>query len=61
MPQYDIQRTYLATFQERVYRLMLEVARKNKPIDSVQAEQMAWQQLEGELIQLSSHTNHEQG
>jgi hypothetical protein len=61
MPQYDIQRVYLATFQERVYHVMLEAARKNKPINSVQAEQMAWQQLEGELIQLSSQTNHEQG
>jgi len=61
MPQYDMQRIHLATFQERVYRVMLEAARKNAPIDSVQAEQLAWQQLEGELIQLSSHTHHEQG
>ncbi len=61
MPQYDMQRIHLATFQERVYRIMLEAARKNAPIDSVQAEQLAWRQLEGELIQLSSHTHHEQG
>jgi len=60
MPQYDIQRIYLATFQERIYRIMQEAARKNEPINSVQAEQLAWQQFESELIQLPSQTNHQQ-
>ena len=60
MPQYDIQRIHLATFQERVYRILQEAARKNEPINSVQAEQLAWQQLEGELIGLPSQTNHQQ-
>jgi len=50
MPQYDIQRIHLATFQERVYRIMQEAARKNEPVNGVQAEQLAWQELEGELI-----------
>lgn len=61
MPQYDIQRLHLATFQERVYRILVEAARNNEPIDGVQAEKLAWQQLEGELLHLSTHTNHEQG
>lgn len=52
MPQFDTQRVHLATFQERVYRLMQETTRKNEPIDIVQAEQLAWQQLENELVQL---------
>ena len=60
MPQFDIQRVHLATFQERVYRLMQEAARKNEPINVIKAEQLAWQQLEDELIHLPSQTNHQQ-
>ncbi len=57
MPPADVQQTYLAGFWQRVKAILLASARASQPLTSVQAEQMAWQQIEEEL--LSPQQTHE--
>lgn len=54
MPTEDVQRSHLVHFQQRVAEMMTQAARQQRPISSVEAERLAWQQLEEELLQLSS-------
>jgi hypothetical protein len=51
-PRYDIQQSYLVNFQERVAQLMIDALRKQRPLSSTEAEQIMWQQVESELLQL---------
>jgi transcriptional regulator with XRE-family HTH domain len=52
MPHYCIQERYLSSFRQRVSTLMIEAARNKRPLTIIEAEQLAWQQLEQELMQL---------
>ena len=56
LPRYHVQQSYLVNFQERVAKLMIESLRTLQPISSTEAEQLIWQQVEKELIQLSTGT-----
>lgn len=56
MPSLAIQRARFADFRQRVARIMLQAQVAQRPINSMQAEQIAWQQLEEELRQLSLQT-----
>lgn len=52
MPSSEVQRASFATFRQRVQNILKESYRAAQPLTSVQAEQMVWQQLEEELINL---------
>jgi len=52
LPRYDIQQSYLRNFQDRVAQLMIDSLRKQQPISSTEAEQIVWQEVEYELLQL---------
>src|SRR5205807_289265 len=54
MPDQEIQKEHFANFRQRVANTMLEAARDRRPVSSVLAEEMVWQELEDELLQLSS-------
>ncbi len=54
MPSFDAQRVLLTSFRERVIALMKEAAKEEQPLTHAQAEQLAWQQLEEELIHIPS-------
>lgn len=54
LPSFDAQRVLLASFRERVIALMTEAANKERPLTRTQAEQLVWQQLEEQLIHISS-------
>ena len=53
MPPLAVQRARFADFRQRVARIMQQALAAQRPINSMQAEQIAWQQLEEELRQLS--------
>jgi len=48
MPSHEVQKNYFANFRQRVTQVM-----KEHPAHNLQAEQMVWQQLEEELLQLT--------
>jgi transcriptional regulator with XRE-family HTH domain len=54
MPSFDAQRVLLTSFRERVIALMKEAIKEERPLTHTQAEQLAWQQLEEELIYIAS-------
>ncbi len=56
MPPLAVQRAQFADFRQRVARIMQQALAAQQPVNSVQAEQTAWQQLEEELRQLSLQT-----
>src|SRR5579885_582789 len=51
MPSEDIQLHYLAGMQQRIARIMAESVVESRPINSMEAERLAWQQFEEELFQ----------
>ncbi|HLI06856.1 MAG TPA: GAF domain-containing protein [Ktedonobacteraceae bacterium] len=51
MPSEDVQRHYLASMQQRIARIMTESVVASKPINSLEAERLAWEQLEEELFE----------
>jgi len=54
MPAFDAQRVLLASFRERVIALMKEAAQEKRLLTHTQAEQLAWQHVEEELIHIPS-------
>jgi hypothetical protein len=52
MPKDSTQQTVLKNFQERVSRLLIQSANTAEPITMGQAERLAWQQVEEELLHL---------
>jgi GAF domain-containing protein len=54
MPNQSIQKAYFADFRQRVANTMLEAAVRREPVNSVQAEQIVWQELEQQLFQVAS-------
>ncbi len=54
MPSFEVQQVLLASFRDRVLTLMKEASNEKRPLPRTQAEQRVWQQLEEELIHISS-------
>jgi transcriptional regulator with XRE-family HTH domain len=52
MPDQEIQKQHFSNFRQRVANTMIEAARNRRPVNNIQAEQMVWQQLEDELLQI---------
>nr|BBH92756.1 hypothetical protein KTA_09550 [Thermogemmatispora argillosa] len=52
MPPLEVQEEYFKHFQRRVAALMREAALNDRPLKVTEAEQLVWQQLEAELLQL---------
>lgn len=50
MPRREQQLPYLITFQQRVTQQIVQAARKSDSMTRIQAEKIAWQQLEEELL-----------
>ena len=53
MPSTPVQQERIATFQQRVTRLMIRTAQGSQPMTRPKAELRTWQELEEELIQIS--------
>lgn len=53
MPTAEAQRPTLSRFQQRLLEVISQAARNRQPINLALAEQLVWQQLEEELLQLS--------
>jgi transcriptional regulator with XRE-family HTH domain len=49
MPRYELQRPLLVQFRQRVNQLLVQ-STNQQPLRLLQAEQMAWQQIEQELL-----------
>ena len=54
MPPFEVQQGHLASFRDRVNALMIETSSQKQSLPRTQAEQRVWQQLEEELIHISS-------
>jgi hypothetical protein len=54
MPTVERQRELFATFQQRIIVVMKEALNTNRLITRIEAEQLVWQQLEEELIHIST-------
>jgi hypothetical protein len=52
MPPNSIQKPYFSKFRQRVIQVMEKSLSNCRPISSIMAEQIVWQQLEEELLQL---------
>ncbi len=55
MPSFEVQQPLLVTLQDRINRLILSAQQDSAspPLTRAQAEQLAWQQLEEELLEAS--------
>lgn len=53
MPPAPVQLPYLATFRQRVHQVMGEAVSKKQLLTPIQAEQLVWQDLEEELLQVA--------
>ena len=49
------QKPYLSGFRQRLADIMVQAARNSQPINIFEAEQLVWQQIEEELLQLPPH------
>jgi len=54
MPSHSRQKLYFADFRQRVANTMQESTDTDRPLNNIEAEQLVWQQLEEELIELSA-------
>lgn len=52
MPHSSIQRKHFSTFLQRVQETMIQAQRLKHPMNLTQAEQVVWQEIEAELLQL---------
>ena len=55
VPSYEEQRSYFSRFRQRVLDIMMQAKSSQQSMTFVQAELLAWQQLEEELLQPSSY------
>jgi hypothetical protein len=55
VPPAQEQRAYFSGFQQRILQIMKDATREHHPINYSQAEQIVWQQIEEELLQVSYH------
>jgi transcriptional regulator with XRE-family HTH domain len=52
MPEFDVQEQYFQTIRHRISKAMEEGSTRQPPLTISEAEQLVWQQLEEEFIQL---------
>ena len=52
VPPQAEQKAYLSQFRQRLIETMKQAARNSQPINLIEAEQLVWQQIEEELLQL---------
>src|SRR5579859_4907169 len=52
MPPHSVQKPYFSKFRQRVAQMMEKALSNCRPINSISAEQIVWQQLEEEFLQL---------
>ncbi len=50
LPSFEVQLTYLHTFRNQVLETLRQATREKKPVTVLQAEQLAWQQIEDQLL-----------
>ena len=50
MPDQEVQKKHFTNFRQRVGAAMIEAARSNRAINTIEAERRIWRQLEDELI-----------
>ncbi len=50
LPPVPVQKRYFAGFRQRVLQMMQEATRANRRLSSLEAEQLAWQQIEDDLL-----------
>lgn len=50
LPSFEVQQPFFSGFRQRVVDIMSQALRNRQPLSSLQAEQLAWQQLEEELL-----------
>ena len=55
VPLQEVQQAYLSVFRQRLAETMIQAARNQQPLTVIQAEQLAWQQFEEELLHLPRH------
>jgi len=53
MPDFDVQEKYFNTIRQRVSKAMEEGLQRQPPMTIAEAEQLVWQQLEEEFLQLA--------
>jgi hypothetical protein len=52
MPEFEVQEQYFHSIRQRISQIMEDGAKKNPPMTITEAEQVVWQQLEDEFVQL---------
>ena len=50
----EIQKEYFANFRQRVANTMIEASIRRQPLNNIQAEEIVWQKLEEELLQVAT-------
>jgi len=55
MPDFDKQEQYFNTLRQRVAKAMAEGSKRQPPMTIMEAEQLVWQQLEEEFLQLAQN------
>ena len=53
MPDFDVQEQYFHTIRQRITKAMEEGSTRQPPVTISEAEQLIWQQLEDEFVQLT--------
>ncbi len=51
LPSYEVQKPFFTGFRQRVIDIMWQASKNQQSITAIEAEQLAWQQLEEELLQ----------
>jgi hypothetical protein len=52
MPTHNEQKHYFARFRQLIANTMILAASKNRPVNNIEADQIVWQRLEEEFLQL---------
>ena len=52
MPSHKEQKQYFAKFRQLIANTMIDAASRNRPVNNIEADQIVWQRLEEELLQL---------
>ena len=52
MPEFEVQEQYFHTIRQRISKIMVDGSTKKPPVTITEAEQLVWQQLEEEFVQL---------
>ncbi len=60
MPTHKEQKQYFARFRQLIANTMIVAASNNRPVNNIEADQIVWQRLEEELLQLPMNNKHEQ-